>query len=69
MATVQYSMTVSPALNARLEQWAAAGHCTKGEVLRKAIALYEVAVDAQSHQQRLGIVDQNRQVLAEIVGL
>jgi predicted transcriptional regulator len=68
-ATIRLSLSVSPELNALLEQLAAAGRCTKSEVLRKAIALYDVAYEAKSQKHRIGILDQNKQLLTEIVGL
>ena len=67
--TIRLSLSVSPELNALLEQLAAAGHCTKSEVLRKAIALYDVAFEAKSQKRRIGILDQDKQLLTEIVGL
>jgi len=66
---VPFSLSVSPELNALLGQLAIAGRRTKGDVLRKAIALYDVAVEAKLQKNRLGILDQNRQLLTEIVGL
>lgn len=68
-ATIRLSLSVSPELNALLEQLAVAGRCTKSEVLRKAIALYDVAFEAKLQKHRLGILDQNKQLLTEIVGL
>lgn len=66
---VRLSLSVSPELNALLEQLAIAGHCIKSEVLRKAIALYDVAFEAKLQKNRLGILDQSKQLLTEIVGL
>ncbi|MYN40411.1 DNA-binding protein [Duganella sp. FT109W] len=66
---VAIHLSVSPELNALLEQLAVAGSCTKSEVLRKAIALYDVAFEAKLQKNRLGILDQNKQLLTEIVGL
>jgi len=66
---VRLSLSVSPELNALLEQLAVAGRCTKSEVLRKAIALYDVAFEAKLQKNRLGILDHNKRLLTEIVGL
>lgn len=67
--TVRLSLAVSPELNARLEQLAAAGHISKSEILRKAIALFDVVAEAKSEKKRFGILDQNKQLLTEIVGI
>jgi predicted transcriptional regulator len=50
---VRLSLDVSPELNALLEDLAHETHSTKSEVLRKAIALINIAVEAKEHGQRL----------------
>ena len=67
--TVRLSLAVSPELNDRLEQLAAAGHTSKSEILRKAIALFDVVAEAKSEKRRFGILDQNKQLVTEIVGI
>jgi len=67
--SVRLSLSLSPELNERLEQLAMANHTTKTEILRKAIALYDVAAEAKMEKKRLGILDQNKQLLTEIVGI
>ena len=67
--TVRLSLAVSQELNERLEQLAAAGHTTKSEVLRKAIALFDVVAEAKSEKMRIGILDQNKHLITEIVGI
>ncbi|MDL1866457.1 DNA-binding protein [Betaproteobacteria bacterium PRO4] len=67
--TVRLSLNISPELNERLEQLASAGHTTKTKVLRKAIALYDVVAEAKTEKKKLGILDQNKQLLVEIVGI
>ncbi len=66
---VRLSLTVSPELNERLEQLAAKSHSSKSEILRKALALFDVATEAKEMHQRLGVFDQNRQIVTEIVGI
>lgn len=66
---VRLSLNVSPELNERLEVLASANHATKAEILRRAIALYDVAAEAKLDKKRLGILDQDRNVITEIVGL
>ena len=67
--SVRLSLAVSPELNARREQLASAGHTSKSESLRKAVALFDIAAEARSEKKRIGILDQNKQLLTEIVGL
>jgi predicted transcriptional regulator len=68
-AEVRLSLIVSPELNETLEGLAESLHSSKSEVLRKAIALFVVAAEAKKKNQRLGILDSDRQVLTEIVGI
>ena len=67
--TIRLSLAVSPELNERLELMASNGHMSKSEVLRKAIALFDVVAEAKSEKKRFGILDQNKQLLTEIVGI
>jgi predicted transcriptional regulator len=67
--SIRLSLVVSPELNARLEQLAAAGHTTKSEILRKAISLFDVVAEAKSEKKRFGILDQNKNLLTEIFGI
>jgi predicted transcriptional regulator len=67
--SVRLSLVVSQELNSRLEQLAAAGLTTKSEILRKAIALFDVVAEAKSEKKRFGILDQNKNLLTEIVGI
>ncbi len=66
---VRLSLDVSPELNRTLDELALKIHGTKSDVLRKAIVLMELAVQAKDQQQKLGIIDKDRQVITEIVGL
>jgi predicted transcriptional regulator len=66
---VRLSLSVSPELNERLEQLAAASHTTKSEILRKAIALFDVVAEAKAEKKRFGLLDQNKQLVTEIVGI
>jgi predicted transcriptional regulator len=66
---VRLSLALSPELNERLDQLAEAGHTTKSEILRKAIALFDVAAQAKSEKKRIGILDQDKQLVTEIVGI
>ncbi len=67
--SVRLSLALSPELNARLEELAQAGHTSKSEILRKAIALFDVVAEAKSEKKRFGILDQDKHLLTEIVGI
>ena len=67
--TIRLSLAVSPELNARLDHLAATGHTSKSEILRKAIALFDVVAEAKSEKKRFGILDQDKHLLTEIVGI
>jgi predicted transcriptional regulator len=66
---IRLSLSLSPELNERLEELALSGCTTKTEILRKAIALYDVVSEAKTEKKRLGILDQNKHLLTEIVGI
>ena len=66
---IRLSLAVSPELNERLEQLAAAGHTSKSEILRTAIALFDVVAEAKSEKKRFGILDQDKRLVTEIVGI
>jgi predicted transcriptional regulator len=66
---VKLSLFVSPQLNETLENLARQNGSTKSDVLRKALALLEVASEAKKDGKRIGILTGDRQVLTEIVGV
>ena len=68
-SSVRLSLAVSPELNERLEELASSAHISKSEVLRKAIALFDVVAEAKSEKKRFGILDQNKNLITEIVGI
>jgi predicted transcriptional regulator len=68
-AKIRLSLDVSPELNETLDELAQETGTTKSDILRKAIALMEVAVEAKQHQNRLGIFDQQQHLVREIVGI
>lgn len=67
--SVRLNLAVSQELNDRLEQMAAASHTSKSDILRKAIALFDVVSEAKSEKKRFGILDQDKRLLTEIVGI
>lgn len=66
---VRLNLVITKQLDTMLEKLAREKGTNKSEILRKALALYEVANDAKAHGNKMGIVSQDRQVLTEIVGL
>lgn len=66
---VRLSLDVSPELNELLESLARTLRVTKSDILRKAIVLMKVALDAKLKKKKLAIVDQDQPVQTEIVGL
>jgi hypothetical protein len=54
---IRLSLDVSPELNELLERLASETHSTKSDVLRKAIALIEIAVNAKASGQSLYVSD------------
>jgi predicted transcriptional regulator len=66
---IRLTLTMSPSLNAKLEQLAVTTCSTKAEILRKAIVLYELAHKASLKDQRVGVFDEDERLVMEIVGL
>jgi predicted transcriptional regulator len=66
---VRLSLDISPELNALLESLAATTGGTKSDVLRKAIALMEVAVDGKRRGLKLGLAEKDQPLVTEIIGL
>lgn len=62
-------LTLTSKLNERLDFLASSSGTTKSTILSKAIALYDVSVEAISEGKIVGIFDQNGVLLNEIVGL
>jgi hypothetical protein len=67
--TVRLSLDVSPDLYETITLLATKLHSTKSDVLRKAIALMEVAVRAKEQHKKFGIAGPDQPLETEIVGL
>lgn len=67
--SVTYTLTVSDALDARLRRMAAADGGSTGEVVAKALALYELAFTARVQSCRLAVVDASNRVQSTIEGV
>lgn len=63
------SVDLSPQLNARLEQICESHHLGKMDIMRRAFALFDVAVQATDRSERLGVFDKDGKLVREIVGL
>lgn len=66
---VRLSLDISPEMNELIAQLAERTGSTKSEVLRKAIVLMEVAVDAKRQGKKFGIAEKDQQLATEIVGI
>lgn len=66
---VRLNLVITRKLDETLQKLADANGTNKSEILRKALALYEVASEAKDSGKKLGILSKDRQVLTEIVGL
>lgn len=66
---VRLNLVISKKLDDMLQGLADENGTNKSDILRKALALYEVANDAKERGNRLGIVSKDRELLMEIVGL
>lgn len=67
--TIRLSLDVSPELYETLNTLAAKLHSTKSDVLRKAVALLEVAVRAKEEHKKFGVAAADQSLETEIVGL
>ena len=65
---VKISIVLSDDLHRRVERLSAESGVTKTELLRRAIQLLEVAVEARSRDLRLGIFDAERKLVSQIIG-
>lgn len=66
--SVRLSLDVSSELNYVLESVAKATHSSKSDVLRKSIALLEIAVKEKKHGNHLGVFNEKQKIINEIVG-
>ncbi len=66
---VRLSLDLAPDVNNFLEALASSLGTTKSEVLRKAIALMKVASDAKERHQSIGVIDADKKVVSEIIGV
>jgi predicted transcriptional regulator len=68
-STIRLSLEVSNELNQTLEEMAEQTCSSKSELLRKAIALMELAIRAKREGNRFGIATKDQQLATEVVGI
>jgi len=66
---VSMTLEVSPELNEKLHRLTKLNGTTMDTMLLKALTLYGIASQAKIDNQRIGIVDANQQLLAEVIGI
>lgn len=65
---VRLSLDVSSELNDALEEVASETQSTKSDVLRKSIALFEMAIREKKQGNHLGVFDDKQKIVKEIIG-
>ncbi len=66
---IRLSLDISPEANALLETLASSIGGTKSDVLRKGIALMQVAIDAKRQGKKFGIAEKDQVLATEIIGI
>jgi predicted transcriptional regulator len=66
---IRLTLDVSQEVNRTLEDLAQKTGSTKSDLLRRAIALMEVAVEAKKNGQNLSLSDKQDRVVTKIIGL
>ena len=66
---VRMSLHISPELNDELEHMSEEAHASKSDILRKAIALMKVALETKKSGKKLAVVNENKELVSEIIGL
>ncbi len=67
--SVKLSLHISPETNSLIERLCGEGHMTKSELLRKSIALIEVAIENKKEGHALVIQSKDGKVKKEIIGI
>lgn len=63
------SVDLSPQLNERLEEISSRHGISKVDVIKRALALFDVAIATGDSNQRLCVLDQDGRVTKEVIGL
>lgn len=67
--TVRLSLDVSVELNVLIGQLASDTNSTKSDVLRRAVTLLSIAVDAKRQGKKIGIAEKDQPLTTEIIWL
>jgi len=67
--TIRVSLDVSPELFSTLENLSGKTHASKADVLRRAIALMQVAVEAKEQGKKVGVADKDQPLSTEFIGI
>jgi predicted transcriptional regulator len=67
--TVRLSLDVSVELNKLINQLAKETNSTKSDVLRRAVTLLNVAIDAKQQGKKIGIAEKDQPLTTEIIWL
>jgi len=65
---VRLSLEVSPELNDALERMADSMHASKSDVLRKSVALIDLAIREKGNGNHLGVFNDDEKMIKEIIG-
>ena len=65
---IRLSLHVSQELDDLLEDIARKSYSTKSDVLRKSIALINIAIQEREKGNYLGIINQDQEIIREIIG-
>jgi predicted transcriptional regulator len=65
---IRLSLDVSQELNFVLDEMAEKSHASKSELLKKSIALMEVALQEKEKGNHLSVVSKDQRIIKEIVG-
>ena len=68
-AWTRLTVDVSPELNDALERLAERFHGNKSDVVRRALALMELAAQAKDEGKKIGIAEKDQPLATEIVGV
>lgn len=67
--SIRLSLDVSPELNQLLDEMAEKTHSSKSSLLKKSIALMEVALEEKGKNNDLCVVSKDDKIVKKIVGL
>lgn len=69
MAKSRMTLELTEGLNEKLERMAGESGVSKADVIRKALALFDVAHDANQKGKKLGVFSKDDKIEKEIVGI